>query len=210
MIECKNFDELETLLGEYGVTITARIKRLHFESVKKAAAGIIESIEIFPQLRGQITSFEEYTNGTWILSSGYTGIVYFNANKFCKLMPTREKKLNNYINGRWFHPVNTGFAGTGAHEAGHMLIKDYIRKKYPNKSDDFCFQVWQNSSVANDILNEVAKSNNIKLYNLQKKMCRYAEKNASECIAECISDYVTNKNNACELSRYVAEFFKGV
>ena len=210
MIGCKNFNELEKALSVYDIAITARIKRLHFESVKKAASGVIECIEIFPQLRGQITKFDEYALGGQIMSSAYAGIIYFNALKFCRLMPTKEKKLNDCINKRWYHPENTGFAGCGAHEAGHILIKDYIQKKYLNKSDDFCFRVWQNSSAAKDILNEVAKRNNVKLYNLQKKMCRYAETNASECIAECISDYVTNKNNACELSLYVADFFKGV
>lgn len=206
--ELKNFDELEKYLKTYGIIITPQVKRLHFESVKKATMGIIDCIETFPQLKGQITKFEEYAQGGQIMASAYAGIIYFNALKFCKLMPTKEKKLNQFINGRWYHPVNTGFAGTGAHECGHILIKDYIQKKYPDKSDDFHFQIWKNSSAAQDILNDVAKINKVKLYNLQKQMCRYAEANASECIAECISDYMTNGNKAQKLSIMVAEYFK--
>ena len=53
-----------------------------------------------------------------------------------------------------------------------------------------------------------AKKNDVKIYNLQKKMCSYASENDSECIAECICDFVTNGYKACELSQLVVKFFR--
>ena len=68
--------------------------------------------------------------------------------------------------------------------------------------------LWANSSVAQDILDKVAKQNHVNLYNLQKEMCTYARTNASECIAEGICDYIVNGDKAQRLSIMLANYFK--
>lgn len=209
MQEFKNFDELERyLLINYNITMTAKVKQLHFKSVQKTVAGIIDTIDKFPQLMGQIKKLDTWHNNNWIVSCSYDGTVYFSLNRYNKIMPIKTKKLNSCMNGHWYHPINTDFDSLGSHECGHMLIKAYIEKKYPEKSANTQMQIWKNSSVAKDILNDVAKITKVKLYNLQKEMCSYANENASECIAECISDYMTNGNKAQKLSIMVAEYFK--
>ena len=208
MLKAKNFDELEKALSGYGITMTNKVKQLHFSSVSKAVGGVAAVIDMFPCLKGQIRKIDTWHNNNWLISTSWDGTVYFNYNRYNKIMPIKEKKLNECINGRWHHPVNMGYDGQGSHEAGHMLIKAYIDKRYADKSENYRYQIWNNSSVAKDILITVCKQNNASLYNLKKKMCRYAETNESECIAECICDFFTNGYKACELSQLVVKFFR--
>lgn len=208
MRECKNFAELEKVLGDYGITITNKVKQLHFGAVSKAIGGVIAVMDTFPQLMGQIRKIDTWHNSNWFLSTSWDGTVYFSYNRYNKIMPIKEKQLNKCMNGRWNHPVNMGYDGQGAHEAGHMLIKVYIDKHYADKSENFRHQIWKNSSVAKDILNAICKQNNVSLYNLQKKVCVYACENPSECIAECICDFITNGYRAAELSQLVVKFFR--
>lgn len=209
MQECKNFDELETELSAYGISMTNRVKQLHFATVKEVIGGVTMTIDMFPQLKGYITKFDVWHNNNWLVSAAYDGVIYFSLNRFNKIMPIKLKKINKCMNGKWHHPVNMGFAGLGAHECGHMLIKAYINKRYPDKSEDFRELIWRNSNASKDILKEIAKKNNVKIYNLQKKMCSYANTNDSECIAECICDFMTNGYRAAELSQLVVKFFRG-
>lgn len=207
-MNCKNFDELEKTLSGYGITMTAKIKQLHFATVYEVVKGITMTIDMFPQLKGYVTKLNVWHNNNWLVSAAYDGIIYFSLNRFNNILPIKSKKLNSCINGRWHHPVNMGFAGLGAHECGHMLIKAYINKRYPDKSEDFRELIWRNSKASKDILTEIAKKNNVKIYNLRKKMCSYASENDSECIAEAICDFITNGYKACELSQLVVKFFR--
>ena len=208
MLKAKNFDELEKALSGYGITMTNKVKQLHFGAVSKAVGGIIAVMDMFPQLRGQIRKIDTWHNNNWLMSTSYDGTVYISYNRFNRIFPIKEKQLNSCTNGRWYHPVNMSYDGLGSHETGHMLIKAYIDKRYADKSEDYRYQIWSNSSVAKDILNTICKQNNASLYNLKKKMCRYAETNESECIAECICDFFTNGYKACELSQLVVKFFR--
>lgn len=211
MLNCKNFDELEKfLLNNYGIRVSQKFKALHFASVIKGVDGVLKAIDTFPQLLHRITLFDTHYNNAGFMFAAYDGTIFWNLNKFGKIMPMKEKNYNKFVNGKWSHPVNSGFASLGAHEAGHVLCAIDAERRYPNKSVNFTLQVYNNSSVAKDILNDVAKANKAKLYNLQKEMCRYAQTNASECIAECIADYITNGDKAQRLSVMVAEYFKSV
>ena len=208
MLNAKNFDELETELSAYGIAMTNRVKQLHFATVKEVISGVTMTIDMFPQIKGYITKFDVWHNNNWFVSAAYDGIIYFSYNRFNKISPVKIKKINQCINGRWHHPANMGFDGLGSHEAGHLLVKAYIDKHYPSKSDDFKSHLWSNSSAAKDILNSIAKQNNVKLYNLKKQMCSYADTNASECIAEAVCDFITNGYRAAELSQLVVKFFQ--
>lgn len=208
MLNCENFKELENALHPYGITITNKVKQLHFKSVFAVINGIVLSIDMFPQLKGHIKKIDTWHNNNWFANATYDGTVYINYNRFNKIKPVKEKKLNSFINGKWYHPANMSFKGLGAHEAGHILVKIYIEKHYSDKTRDYQLHAWANSSAAKYILDTVAKKYDVKLYNLQKQMCRYAQTNASECIAECVCDFVTNGYNACELSQLVVNFFQ--
>lgn len=207
-MNCKNFDELEKALGGYGITMTNKVKQLHFATVYEVVKGITMTIDMFPQLKGYVTKLDVWHNNNWLVSAAYDGIIYFSLNRFNKIMPIKLKKINKCINGRWHHPVNMGFAGLGAHECGHLLVKAWIDKNYPDRLKNFKQQVWNNSSAAKSILSKIEKDNKVKIYNLKKQMCSYANINDSECIAECICDFVTNGYKACELSQLVVKFFR--
>ena len=208
MRECKNFAELEQVLSDYGITMAPKVKQLHFGATYKAVSGIITAVDMFPQLRGYVRRIDVWHNNNWLMSTSYNGTVYLSYNRFNRIFPIKEKQLNSCTNGRWYHPVNMSYDGLGNHEAGHLLVKAYIDKHYPSKSDDFKSHLWSNSGAAKDILNTIAKQNNVKLYNLQKKVCVYACENPSECIAECICDFMTNGYEAAELSQLVVKFFR--
>lgn len=208
MLSAKNFDELETELRAYGIAMTNRVKQLHFATVKEVIGGVTMTIDMFPQLKGYITKFDVWHNNNWFVSAAYDGIVYFSLNRFNKISPVKIKKINQCINGRWHHPANMGFAGLGAHECGHMLIKAWIDKNYPDRLKNFKHQMWVNSGAAREILCKIEKDNNVKLHNLKKQMCRYADTNASECIAEAVCDFITNGYRAAELSQLIIKFFR--
>lgn len=210
MKNCSNFKELEAcLVSNYNITMTSKVKQLHFGAVSKAISGITDVIDMFPQLRGQITKTDTWHNNNWLVSVGFDGTVYFSQNRFNRIMPIKIKKLNSCTNGKWYHPVNTDFASLGAHEAGHMLIKLDMHRRYPDKNKSQQYNLWAGSTVANEIMRDIYKDYNGRksLLKLKKEVCEYALENNSECIAECISDYITNGNKAAELSKMVWQYF---
>lgn len=210
MDKCNDFKQLEEYLNKnYGITMTYKVKQLHFKSVKNTINGIAYVIDQMPKLKGYITELDTWHNHNWNVSASFDGTVYFSMSKFNRIMPVKVKKLNRQINGKWDHPVNTDFASLGAHEAGHILVKLDVLRRYPDKNKSQQYNLWAGSTVANEIIKNIYKDYNGRksLLKLKKEVCEYALENNSECIAECISDYITNGSKAAELSQMVWQYF---
>lgn len=93
MLKAKNFSELETELKPYGITLTNKVKQLHFGAVNKTISGIIAVMDMFPCLQGQIRKIDTWHNNNWPVSASWDGTVYFNYNRYNKIMPIKEKEV---------------------------------------------------------------------------------------------------------------------
>ena len=107
-------------------------------------------------------------------------------------------------NNTSYHPKNTGIFETGAHEMAHIL-EDCLADKYKRtfqdlKNDIFARKIIQDS-FAKAKLTVEGKGKNI--VQLKAEICDYASKNLSECMAEAVSDYIANGENAAVMSKEI-------
>lgn len=209
-------DRIETCtthaeLGEYfhktyGVTVDASVHSLDFPSVHSAASGMDIVLREFPQAKGVLRSVSTSSSG--LMCARPNGEICFNPSFFKNGEATIQQKMEQSSRSG-FHPKNTGARECGAHEMGHMLELALIQRRYPNSGGTLA---WNKCIMAKEIVSEACK--NIKRQTRQSfdairaEVSTYANENFSECLAECVSDYIANRTNAAALSKYVWQKLK--
>ena len=113
-----------------------------------------------------------------------------------------------------FHPKNTGVLETGSHEMGHLLERALIEQ---SGSEDTYSKLdqWRKCTQAKSVVSDACKrakktEEGRGLINSQLKaqVSGYATADASECLAECVADYIANGEKASILSREVWKILK--
>lgn len=197
------------------------INKLQIKHIdKKVLYNILNNMEKvykdFPQIRNKIKQIKEVnvsakaginvgpqTDGTYIME---ININAFKDKDIAKKMYENDIKIN-------YHPKNSSYKDMGIHEAGHMALKEILRKKYINQNA--LATDWNNNITAQRIVNEALE--NLKINDIMQKrkslkeISTHAVKyNANETIAEAFVDYYTNKNNARTLSKEIINVMKGM
>ncbi len=209
-------DRIETCtthaeLGEYfhktyGVTVDASVHSLDFPSVHSAASGMDIVLREFPQAKGVLRSVSTSSSG--LMCARPNGEICFNPSFFKNGEATIQQRMEQSSRSG-YHPKNSGARECGAHEMGHMLELALIQRRYPNGGGTLA---WNKCIMAKEIVSEACK--NIKRQTRQSfdvirsEVSTYANENFSECLAECVSDYIANRTNAAALSKYVWQRLK--
>lgn len=114
---------------------------------------------------------------------------------------------NNYLkseNREAGYTVNGSFHGTGAHEAGHIVVSEILRNKVmPDGSP-----LQQATARANGKLEKAVIREATKRYGSNPKISEYGSTSFAEKVAEAVSDVYTNKAKANPYSRVIVQVLK--
>ncbi len=210
--DCADFDEMVNYLSKsYGFTIDDSVKKLNFETVKKAFTGCESVMKEFPGLAKSIKTVTTSKSGVMSCSGGKITFnpYYFSDN--IKLLESCKKMIDT----RFWVP-NASPESIGAHECGHavewLMIQTNSAYQYGWQRVD----VWNKCTEAKQIVSQACK--NIKKtpygkgkrnFELINAISRYSNENASETMAEAFADAYANRENAnplsAEIKRLTAE-----
>ena len=219
--ECKDFDSLSSyMMAQYGVSVDESVHALDFPTVQQSMMGIEQVIEQvmeeFPQAQSALKGISTSKSG--VMSASFNGKINFNPNYYQKGDPQVAKTMVQGIK-TGFHPANTGVLETGSHEMGHLLERALIEMSHPGVGaldQLYRAQAWSKCTEATSIISEACKmakkteaGKGLVNSQLKAMVSGYATKNNSECLAECVADYVANGENASILSKEVWKILKG-
>ena len=224
--DAKDFSELRQYMKDtYGVKVAMNLSNANFELVRDEVASAEEILKEFPKAKpylkwigGELTKKNAYASmsfpGGMLLNGDkatddakHTGLAKFKYN------------YNNDLKGE-FHPKGTTYKNIFTHEAGHLLERALIAKKYPGK--DFWSKIdainaWNKCELSKELVMQAYKTvkaadpkkwsgNAIK--KMRRDVSKYALGSFSETLAECVADYTANKQNAKPLSKEVWKLLK--
>lgn len=203
--DASNFKDLQSYFKKKGYKMSDAIEKLDFNSVKDTAKGVDIVLNEFPQAKKVFGGFDIGNSG--VACASFSGKISYNP-KYYDVAEHLKCMIQGNTTG--FHPKNTGIVEIGSHEMGHILELALI-----NKYNGGVF-AWSECTEAKKIVSEACKLAK-KLpegkgkvnATLKREISGYSMKNASECMAEAVADYVANKGNASVLSRMIWDLLKG-
>lgn len=196
--ETKNFKELcDYMEKTYGVKVSNKAQALDFETVKDSVSGVEWTMQQFPKTQGYLKKIDSNKKG---------GVMNCTGNVIA-CSPTA-------FDGHYYQGNHKFFISTGVHEATHMT-EGYLIETMASGAKEFA-DMWNSHSVAKGIVKEaVAKlpddiTKGKKYWEIYETISPYASANASECIAEAVSDVYQNGEKASLLSREIFSILKGM
>lgn len=215
----KTVDELKTALyNDYSIRLNdSKLGNVPFDNLQMAVQGVTTIIDEFPQAA---SSFHEIngddTNG--YAHAKYSGEIAINPSYYQssnKINTTYDRDVSTR-----FHPEGTSASSITSHEAGHLLERALIDKHVSDDRgpafDHYAKgQAWNKGTCASKIISEAAKNakktsegKGKTISTLISDVSRYASRKRSEALAECVADYVSNREKAKPLSREVWKILK--
>lgn len=213
--DARDFSELKQYMqDEHGVHVADGLKNCDFESVRAAAQGMEDIMREFPQAAAVIHELTdgESRKGAYASASFY-GNVNLNPDKFRNRYALESSYSTDLFSK--FHPAGTTADSIPVHEAGHLLERALIEKNMTGQHGLFKIPEWNKSTYSKSVIAEACKAakktpegKGLKNAQLIEQVSRYATKNRSETLAECVADYHANRENARPLSREVWRILK--
>lgn len=211
----KSFQSLSDFMyNNYSIRINPNLAKADLECVKDAVSGIEFILKEFPQvLKGgtpflfELTDKEGKANA--YASASLSGMINLNPDKFTDKAAVDAKYANDVKAG--FHPEGTTSAQIATHEAGHLIERMLVHREF-GSDNDYGTRVdrvtaWNKSKLSTRIISEAAKAakkmpsgKGLTDEQLVAQVSRYATKNRSEALAECVADYQANGGKAKALS----------
>lgn len=202
----KSFSELKKQMEKkYKITISDSLKSLDFEAVKDGMSGIDKIFEEFPAAKQYFTGMGTAANGSAIMNASFRGTINFNPT-----MHATAASVKHTYRPTSFHPKNNSAFGSAAHEAGHLLERALIGKYKGTVAD------WNNCTYGTKIVDKAISSMQradpallkMSKSQLMGTISGYAKTDGSECLAEGVSDYILNGEDAALLSKEIWEILK--
>lgn len=211
--DCKDFDSLSAYVQKvYGFDIDDSVKILDYTTVQQSMTGIEKVINEFPQAKQTLTGIGTSKNG--VMCAGYNGKINFNPAYYADGKPSVATCMVQG-NTTGFHPKNTGVLETGSHEMGHLLERTLIEQSVNDGKYPFGAFAWNDCTESKAIISQACKTvkktpegKGLRNVQLKSQVSGYATKNDSECLAECVADYVANGDGASILSKEVWKMLK--
>lgn len=210
--DCSSYDDFRKYISKnyLGVQVTDSLEKCNFEAVKESFKGANEVFSEFPQAKKILTQINGDEHGRNVVASAsYFGAIQYNPNYFQKAI---DESNNRYTGS--FHPKNGNTSkGTIAHECGHLLERALIEKN--TTSSMAAINEWDKCTEATRIVHDAASvlkkteyGKGKRIYHLVADVSEYAMANRSECLAECVCDYVMNGEDAAPLAKEVWKILK--
>lgn len=219
--DAKDLTELKNHMAQYGVNVVRHeLAGQNFDNVRKAAVGMESVLTTFPQVTQIMDKMSlrgaDLGHGTYAQASFY-GSVTLGNHYFGKTEDGLAKNYDHDVSTHW-HPEGTGKDGIAVHETGHLLEAALVRKYIPG-TDMWArldrADAWNKHRFSSKVVSEACKAAKKTSEGAGKKnaelindVSRYASKNRSETLAECVADYAANGSNAKPLSVAVWSILK--
>lgn len=216
--QCLDFGELTKYFkNTYSIDIHSDVTKLDFKAVREGMEGIERVIKEFPSSQATIKSVG--TNSSGIMCASFNGQINFNPSYFLD----GNVKATCLVQGNWrgFHPMNNTILTSGSHEMGHLLERTLVEND-STLSHYEKIVAWNKGKKAAEVIHDAVKlvkkdpegmlmaKAGMKTADFVADVSGYAKANRSECLAECVADYVANGQNAQILSRKVWGILKGL
>lgn len=120
-------------------------------------------------------------------------------NKYYSSLERAEKESSN-PNGYF---VAKGLYSTGAHEAGHIAVREIINRTMKDNTNLQRAEAWRNGKIEKQIIKEARKQ-----YGSNPVISQYGSKKPAEKVAEAVSDVYTNKSKSNPYSRVIVDILK--
>lgn len=210
--DVSDFEEMTVYWEQaYKIKVDDSVTNLEFKNVKESMIGIEKVIKEFPKTQSILKEINTKNSG--VMCASFKGNINFNPLYYKK----GSSGLNSMIQGEktGFHPKNTGILETGSHEMGHLLERFLI--DLDNEGLDGYSKIihWNNCTSAKKVISQACKNakkttegKGLKNYQLKSQVSGYATKTDSECLAECVADYIANKENSSILTKEVWKILK--
>ncbi len=146
------------------------------------------------------------------MESALTSIYYSSGNRasagadgFGGVTISKQYLQNGNGKNDGYFTSNT-FAGTGAHEAGHLVSNQLLKTKViPNASNLEKATARQKNKLDKAIIKEASKR-----YGSNPSISKYGSSNAAEKVAEAVSDVYVNKRNSNPYSKEIVSVMKDI
>lgn len=96
-------------------------------------------------------------------------------------------------------------AGTGAHEAGHRVAQELLRKSMKGESELKIAEARAKGKIEKQIIKEATRR-----FGSNPSISKYGDTNIKEKVAEAISDVYTNGNKANDYSKVIVNVMKDI
>ena len=185
----------------YGFDVGSGFETLHFGSIKDCSEGFEDVLKEFPTVKQYFTAIETTKSG--INSMSFGGALKFNPYYYEEDWFVAESSTARYTKDTSKH---NAVYSNGSHEAGHLLELALIKKNNGTSLD------WVDCTFGKKVCSEAlknAKKQTGKTYaDLIYDVSDYAKADRSECMAECVADYMMNGEDASILSKEVWKILK--
>ncbi|MBR1707679.1 MAG: hypothetical protein IJ719_02470 [Clostridia bacterium] len=209
----KDLKELrEYMESNYGVLVGRSLERVEFALARDMAVGMEEMLNEFPDLRelplhleATLTGRDAYAGAT------VDGGILLQPDR----MRTSEAARAAYDRdlSRGYHPAGTSYMNISVHEMGHQIEAALLHRRIPGTTEaarESRLEAWRASQVAEGIVSKALdrampewRRNSRLAAGAIRGISGYAATNASETMAEAISDVFSNRHRAKPLSRAI-------
>lgn len=208
--KAQNLDELvDTLIYDCDIPGIDRtsLQNADFNLLRDSCYEMAAVFEEFPQAKSALVSLEASGLGeNTYASASYSGEIILNT-KFYRNPELYRSTYEHDVSTR-HHPKGTEPKHTLAHETGHVLETALVNKYMSGEPSHLKLQARGSRIYSEKVVKEA-------LINLTEgrisgtiKVSKYALKNYSETLAECVADYRANGSKSAPLSREVYKILK--
>lgn len=212
-LETQNLGDLSRYMREtYGLRMDRSVSRVDFEVTREMSGGIEAMLAEFPgitasglRLTGRMPGGSAYAGTT------VDGEILLHPGVLTSPEAVKRAYERDIRSG--YHPEGTKPVNIIIHEMGHQIEAELLRRRMPGKDPQSRARrsdAWRNGTVASEIVSRALDRaapgwhQNPQLAADQiGRISRYAASDASETVAEAISDYYSNRRNAKPLSKEI-------
>ena len=217
LLDTKSIDDLENFAREELGVKTVNLQGLDVNAVKGTFEAMVETLEEYPILKGQITEIAQDKGGilTTTMNKDFSGFTLtINPHYYADIKNIKTAYAKGLAKIPPDYPVGTNWMNPGVHELGHVAHGVVAKYKSNYQYDWQALLDWNDSTTTTRIVNEAWK--NVKndypkgtnILNARREISKYAANSYDETVAEAFSDIFSNKVNARPLSREIVRILK--
>ena len=212
-LDAENLGDLSRYMREtYGVRMDRSVSRVDFEVVREMSSGIEAMLAEFPGITASNLRLSgRMQSGTAYAGTTVDGEILLHPGVLTSTEAVRRAYARDIRSG--YHPKGTEPVNIIVHEMGHQIEAEILRRRMPGKDPDTRAQraeAWRTGVVASEIVSKALdrttpgwRRNKQLATDQIGRIYRYAAVDASETVAEAISDYYSNRRNARPLSKEI-------
>lgn len=187
---------------EYGVELSDDVMLLDYENVEKSLSGVVEVLDKIPEMKKVFKGFIA-TDRNSLMSTFNNGTIGFSRKFFSPdtksaLSAEIERVITEGLGIKNFSAKSIGY-----HEAGHLIELLLCHKQAGN--EDEAIALYNSQAISENFVKSAIESlgfeyNKNTFIELSGQISTRALVDTGELFAECVADYMTNKELANDLS----------